>query len=252
MVATLIGSVHMLPDGLDWVTPELESAVAQCGVLVTEIGSSASDGAQSNWLTLAQGEPTPALSDRLNAKELAQLSTIDLPIPTEQRNQTESWALALLAMQAQTPALGLKTENGVEAVLTEMAIAQNKPLLGLETAIDQFARFDALPADAQDALLSDALSTPAAQRAEFQAMLTAWLSGDLAALMEVTQSDTMANANVRESLILAPNHKWATKMDTLIAINERPCFAIGTAHLLGQGSIPAFLTQRGYTITRVQ
>lgn len=251
-VATLIGSVHMLPDGLDWVTPELKTAVAQCGVLVTEIGPSATETAQADWLAMAQDEPVAGITERLNQAQIERIQAMDLPIATRALDRTESWALALMAMQAQAPALGLETENGVEAILSDMAEKQSMPLLGLETAADQFARFNALPPKAQDAMLTNALTTPSDQQAEVQDMLSAWLSGDMAALLASMETGVTAKGALHQSLILAPNRKWAAAMETIIASGDRPCFAIGTAHLLGEGSIPALLTQRGYTITRAQ
>ena len=245
----LMGSVHMLPDGLDWVTPDIRAAAASSNVLITEIG----DGAAPDGLfdTMGSDEKVPALERRLDkaAFARAELLASGAGLTEGDLDTTESWAAAILLSQAQSADLGITTHNGAETQLR--LLMEGKQVQGLETAGSQLQRFDDLATATQDTMLRLSLSA-ADPRADFQAMLTAWLSGDLQALTAVSDKGMMADPALRAALLDAPNAQWAKVIAAHIRAGERPFIAIGSAHVLGEDSVLAHLARQGFIITRVQ
>lgn len=249
----IIGSVHMLPDGLNWVTPKMEGVLRQCQSFVTEIGGTGNRAMSSNaWLEKAQDEAVPPLAERLGTHPEA----IDL-VPKRGKlrvfyNKSESWAIALTLASSLSEQLDIEAENGVEAVLAQRFKKRGITVHGLETAQDQFDRFDALPPAAQDRLLLSSLLASSDARAQYQSLLTAWLTGDLDALAAVSDADIRKDPDLYKALIVTPNQTWSLKILAQIRERETPCIAIGSAHLLGEDSVLARLKESGMMVTRIQ
>ena len=247
--AYIMGSVHMLPDGLDWVTPKLRKAAAESDILITEIGGQSASIQLIN--AMATDEAVPPLAQRLDetAFARAELLASGGGVSEEYLDKTESWSTALILTQAQSADLGVTTAFGVEDQLRDLMVG--KPVIALETAKTQLERFDTLPNTAQDNLLYQSLQSTD-PRAEFQAMLTAWLTGDFEALEGQLAEGWMADATLRDALLHRPNTIWAEKIAVQIRAGKRPFVAIGTAHLLGEQSVLALLQAQGMVVTRIQ
>ena len=252
--AFIMGSVHMLPDGLDWVTPKMEGALRQCASFVTEIGNTGNRAmANNSWLEKAQDEAVPPLAERLRSNpEAIHLIPGGFEKARVFYNKSESWAIALVLTSTLSEGLDIGAENGVEAVLTKHFKKRGISVIGLETAQDQFARFDALPADAQDRLLVTSLMSAPDARAQYQALLTAWLTGDLDALATISDTGIRQHKALHNTLILEPNRKWSLQIGDQIRESAKPCIAIGSAHLLGEDSVLTLLKAQGMTVTRIQ
>ena len=245
----IMGSVHMLPDGLDWTSSYIRTAAADSDLLITEIGSNFVQAGLFD--VMASDEPVSPMDRRLDASGLAraEIFASGSGITEDELDTKESWAVAIILTRAQSADLGVTTEFGVEAQLRELMAG--KPVIGLETAQTQLERFDALPNAAQDTMLRLSLR-PTDPRADFQAMVTAWLTGDLATLEADMADGIMADKRLRVALLDEPNAAWAGQIATHIRAKKRPFIAIGTAHLLGEQSVLALLSAQGMTVSRVQ
>jgi uncharacterized protein YbaP (TraB family) len=61
----LFGTIHALPDGVEWRTARFERAFAQADVVLVEIGNLADAGeAQRTFAAYSRGAPQPALTAR--------------------------------------------------------------------------------------------------------------------------------------------------------------------------------------------
>ena len=79
-------------------------------------------------------------------------------------DQMETWAAAFILLGNQFKDLGLKGDEGVEAVLRSDFTGQGKPIGELETNVEQLGFFDKLPENAQRDLLEGAIEDPAAMK----------------------------------------------------------------------------------------
>ena len=247
----VMGSVHMLPDGLNWMTPTIKSAVADATVLVTEIDRNS--GSLEQFDVMASDNPVAPLSERLAPPDLARAARVGdmLDLSMAAMNATESWALAITLARGQAADLNLSQEKGVEAELQREFSRQSKAFYPLESAMDQYHRFDALPPSAQDLMLHEGLK-PASPRADFQVMLTAWLRGDVAALAHIADTGLTGHRALRSALLEAPNQIWASKIAALLHDNRRPFVAIGAAHVVGPTNILTHLRKSSMIVERIQ
>ncbi len=241
----LFGTIHALPDGVEWRTPAFERAFAGAGTLVVEIenladhsGSSAfEDAATSPGLRpLLQRLPPADRPGVLAAMERGDYEEADFA-------RYETWAAALIIANGASTA---DTENGVDRALLE----RDKPVAGLETFARQFAIFDRLSAQDQADLLR--LTAEKADAADQRASETAWLTGDLTTLEHKELAGVMADAGLRDALVLRRNRAWAGRIAELIAAGRKPFVAVGAGHMLTSDGLPALLAARGYTVRRIQ
>jgi len=148
--------------------------------------------------------------------------------------------------------LGLETGSGVEDALTTRFQQAGKPIVGLETPIEQLGYFDGLSEDSQRAFLASMLEDPTELRGEFDAMLAAWARGDERAIVASFDEEANLTDELRTVLLNKRNARWA---DWLAKRLEKPgtvMVAVGAGHLAGPESVQAMLQQRGLATKRMQ
>ena len=117
--AYLFGTIHMLPEGVDWQTPALVRALAASDRLVKELGPEDGAPAMESILAGAMDEPVPPMKQRLpddvyqQMLKLAEQQSLD----PQALDRIESWAVSLLLARSQDEFLGIETRLGVDAVL---------------------------------------------------------------------------------------------------------------------------------------
>ena len=242
----LFGTIHSLPDGVEWRTAAVDHAFARSSLLVVEIANLADTGeASAAFRRLSTTPGLPPLSQRVPPRDrpqvaafLAEAGANDDGFPA-----TESWAAAmLLANKVRTGDSG----NGVDRAL----IARARRVEGLESFASQYAVFDRLPPAAQGELLVGLARDAEAGHETDE--VRAWLTGDLAALQRQAAKGVLAYPDLREALQKARNRAWAVGVAKLLAKGEKPFVAVGEAHMFGDESLPDLLAARGYTVRRVQ
>jgi uncharacterized protein YbaP (TraB family) len=174
-------------------------------------------------------------------------------IPERALPLMEPWALAItLSMPPMDPTATL------DRVLFQRASDLGRPVTGLETAQEQLDLFTDLPEPEQLALLRTALDLVArdALGPMFESLTTAWLRGDLAELMEISESNPMLpdrdrNDVFMEQVVDERNERMVERMQPLI---ERggAFVAVGALHLPGERGVLRLLEAAGYTVTPVK
>ncbi|WP_296716678.1 TraB/GumN family protein [Erythrobacter sp.] len=246
----MLGTIHALPPGTSWRTPAIGRVADIADILVVEIA--ALDDRRKLAATFSALGTTPGLRPldqrvpaRLRAKLAALLDRGDME--ANQFTSTESWAAAL--MLAQIDAEG-DPEYGVDRALIREFPA-NK-VRELEGARGQLAIFDALPEPEQRELIATVVAESESSRSRARDLRRAWLTGDEAALIDAASTGIMADAELREALLLARNRRWDAAIAKMLDQAERPLIAVGTAHLVGAEGLVALLEARGYQVTRLR
>jgi uncharacterized protein YbaP (TraB family) len=122
-----------------------------------------------------------------------------------------------------------------------------------ETMDQQFAMMADLPEDAQIASLENAIDEFDRAGPIYADMLSAWQSGDQAKLDTLINQELKAkNEQLWTELILRRNEKFADKINDRLQGSGIAFVAVGAGHLCGSDGVPALLTRRGYSVTRVE
>jgi len=251
--AWLFGTIHALPDPVDWRSPRIEAAMARADRLVMEIAAIENQAAIADEFARLDSTPgLPPLAERLPPSDRPRLAALVKRggIDGRRLDRSESWAAALILAQVQQARSGSDSANGIDrAVASAM---RGKPVAELEGAARQLGLFDALAEADQRQLLGFALAGADDADGETARLAKAWGSGDMALLESETRRGMLADPELHEALLAARNRAWAGEIDALLHGGARPFVAVGAMHLAGPEGLPALLAARGWKVTRVQ
>lgn len=249
----LFGTVHVLPDGVEWYDTTIEKALTGADIIVTEIPMDAASEAAMQQLTLTKGvlPAGTALRSLLTPEQTVayEAALAKLGAPPAAFDPFKPWlaglTLSLLPLMQQ----GYTPDSGVEKVL--LSKAGDKPQGALETAEFQLGIFDSLPTEVQVTFLMEAAEGMDEVKPMLDRMVAEWAKGDadeLAAIM----NEGMEDPAVAEALLYSRNANWAEWIDTRLDTPGTVFIAVGAGHLAGAKSVQDYLAERGVTTMRVK
>jgi uncharacterized protein YbaP (TraB family) len=249
----LFGSVHLLPEGVEWDGPRWQTAFAAADEFVTETDTSADAAAAfpqlaAQYGTLPEGEH---LSDRLSAEDLERLrrAAAFTGLDPESLDGLRSWLAALQLSYGYAQRLGHRSDLGVEAVLAARARAEGKTLSFLETPEEQVRILADLAPEDEARFLSVTLRQIEEEPDSMRVLDSAWARGDVATLDQaLSQEWTEGGAAVHEAVILRRNRAWADEIERRLEGSGRIFIAVGAAHLIGDDSVVDLLRTRGVEV----
>lgn len=249
----LFGTIHLLPQGIDWYHGKLAAAFEQSQVLVTEIPESANGEAAGMMVkhgTLPAGQTLRGLlSEEQRGKYDAAMGGIGLP-PTA-FDRYKPWFAAVVLATLPLQKQGYDIQHGVETELTDRAKALDHPRIGLETLDYQLGLFDGLPAPLQADYLLSVIEAMPTLKEEIGKMVEAWSRGDavdLAKQMNAEEDDPA----LMQVLLINRNKNWARWIEQRLKQPGTVFIAVGAGHLGGPDSVQAQLGKDGVSAVRVQ
>jgi uncharacterized protein YbaP (TraB family) len=249
----LFGSVHMLPEGGFTIDGRLAEALADAEKVCLEIDLGAVDEVEMQRLTLArvidpEGRDLFTLLGPDADKVKAAADAAGLPL--EPLAQFEPWfagmMLSLLALQQH----GFDIENGVERIVDASARAAGKPMCGFETADEQLALFDQMPAGQQSEFLLQAIEEAGDVEAETRRLLQAWREGDEGTMTGLFDEDFAGFPELVDRLVFDRNARWTDQIAELLDGEDDVLVVVGAGHLVGDRGVPALLEKRGFKVDR--
>ncbi len=242
----LFGTIHALPDNVEWRTTALAKANARADMLIVEIAALDDSAAISRiYSRLARSPGLPPITQRVSPDNRAKLDILIARSAFERSDfdRVETWAASLMLAQL---AKSGDAKNGVDrAMLVEF---EGREIREFEGATAQFSIFDQLPEADQRDLLEGVMADIEKAEEEPAALREAWLTGDEDALIEATQSGIMADPELREALLVERNRDWTGQLVPILTEDELPMVAVGAGHLVGPDGMPAMLRARGYSV----
>lgn len=245
----MLGTIHALPDGVNWRTQEIASIIAEADYLVVEIGKpSDRDDGPSIYFNLSQSPGLPPLAQRLPPELRPKLVTL-LERGGWDANEfdaTETWGAAIAL--ARVDAIG-DPANGVDRALIDDF--QGRTVREFEGLRGQLAIFDRLPESQQRAMLTAVVRESATARKDPVLLQRAWIAGDATTIAQSTSEGFLADPGLREALLVGRNRQWLAAILPMLTKAPRPLIAVGTAHLVGPEGLAVLLEAQGYRIRRL-
>jgi hypothetical protein len=142
--------------------------------------------------------------------------------------------------------------QSVEAELIKIAKTQNEKVIGLETASEQLAVFDAIPYHEQmNELVITAKDNMQRDKTELTEMMAIYKSENVEAMITFTEKSPNAmTSKYGDVLLKNRNQNWISRITT-IAKNKPTFFGVGAAHLGGKEGVIALLRKAGFTVEAV-
>lgn len=252
-VIYLFGTIHALPQGVDWYRGQVAVALGSALELVTEIGDTQPGALQSAIVQRALLPRGETLRASMTDEERARYETAlaGLGLKAEQLDMFKPWFAAVNLVMARLAQAGISGKQGVEPFIAATAHRLNQKSVALETVDYQFAQFDSLRPDLQKRYLMEAVDNLDALESELGKIIAAWSAGQAEELAALVNDDT-DDPEFAQALLYPRNKAWA---DWIKARMDRPgivFIAVGAGHLAGQGSVQQELAARGMASLRVQ
>lgn len=252
----LFGTIHLLPENYQWRSAKLDEAVGRSRQLVVETIVDEKNPAKlmQALTSLAFSPGLPPLAARVPQQKRAALAEAvrKSGFPPQALDRMETWAAAFILLGNQFRDMGLKGNQGVEIVLRNAFTGQGKPIGELESNLQQLSFFDKLPEDAQRQLLEGAIDQSSETRDEFNAMLSAWVHGDVKAIARSFNHDLAASPELQRVLLKNRNANWSKWIEQRMSQPGAIMVAVGAGHLAGKDSVIDMLERDGYRVRRLQ
>lgn len=247
----LLGSIHAGKPALYPLPAPIERAWQQSRALVMEVDMT--NLSQEQWQEMGA---ITRLVDGKTLKEHLPLALYQRTlIAAGQNGLTEAmlaplrpWFAAITLTQAALERTGYSGEYGVDQHFAKRASEGGKPIVGLETLLQQLG-YLASVGDNQTLMLESTLDELPELEKGFGEVMTAWQNGDQATLINLLKEE-MAPPKLQtwleQTLLAERNRNWVAKWPTL---PNESFIVVGVLHLYGDQGLLALLEQQGWRIT---
>nr|WP_279380242.1 TraB/GumN family protein [Sphingosinicella soli] len=251
----LFGTIHMLPDGTDWLKPVIAKAFDASDTLVLEVlGTTDPKVTTPIIMEMGYTPGLPPLAERVpedDRDELAAAIT-HAGVPPQALDAMETWLATMSLSTARIQKLGYGIEGGVEYRLSTRAAAQRKRIEALETMTEQLGFFDTLPEAEQRTLLVNSLDDIEEIDRVIKSAVNSWLTGDVDGVAELLEDDTRDSPGLAKRLLTDRNLNWSNWIEKRLESTPGTVFvAVGTGHLAGKDSVQSMLEAKGLKVERL-
>ncbi|MGE6224909.1 TraB/GumN family protein [Aeromonas media] len=247
----LLGSIHAGKPSLYPLPDPVERAWQQSRALVMEV--------DMTHISQAQWQEMGAITRLVDGKTLKDHLPMDLYrrtlIAAGQNGLTESmlaplrpWFAAITLTQAALERTGYRGEFGVDQHFARRANDGGKPIVGLETLLEQLG-YLASVGDNQTLMLESTLDELPELKTGFDGVMKAWQEGDQATLINLLKEEMAPpklQAWLEQTLLAERNRNWVKKWPDL---PNESFIVVGALHLYGEQGLLALLEQQGWHIT---
>jgi hypothetical protein len=249
----LLGSIHVLrasDEGLPAIADEAYSDAEQI-VMEIDMDDPASQplamfGAMQRAAMLPPGQ---SLRSVLGADyERVQAQALEAGVDLASLDQVAPWFVAITLMSLELAKRGFDPALGVEQTVASRAMADRKPIIGLETAEQQFAVMSSLPLAEQKRFLLMSLEEADRMDTELESLLAAWRAGDTDELETLLSSEFERFPELYKPLTEDRNRVWVEKLAGLLDDDDDYLVVVGALHLVGRNSVVDLLRTRGYDV----
>jgi len=195
-----------------------------------------------------KGELSPEVYQKLESF----MSTREIPISPY--SKFKPWAIALVMTMSEYQRLGMKQEFGVDRFYNNRAIADNKKVVGLETADEQLSFISSMQRVDPDITIEYTLSDLEGLPEFITLMKKSWRSGDVNAFENSEYVVRMKTEfpEVYNTLLVKRNNNWMDKLPSFIEDSSREFVLVGAMHLNGKEGLLNQLELEGFEVKPYQ
>ncbi len=251
----LLGSIHLLRSQDHPLPAVIDAAYRDAEVLVMELDMDDLDSAATQQLFNRSGvlQDDTTLRDLLgeDAYERALRAAEKIDIPFDLLAKTEPWLAAVTVEMMALYRIGFNPMFGVEMYLVSRAVADEKPIEGLEEVEQQLEFLDSLSLEAQRDMLLQTLEDGAGIAESVDEMVRAWRHGDIAALERGLLDGIAGHEELHEVLVVSRNRRWVHQIRDLLDDSDDYLVVVGALHLVGSEGVPQLLAGEGIDIAQL-
>jgi uncharacterized protein YbaP (TraB family) len=251
----LLGSIHLLRAEDHPLPSVIDTAYEDAEVLVMELDMDDLDSAETQHLFNQNGvlRDDTTLRDLMGEKlyEQAERAAEAGDIPIDMLAKSEPWLAAITVEMMALYRIGFNPMLGVEMHLMSRAVADGKPIEGLEAIEEQLALLDGLSLPAQRAMLLQTLEESANMGDTIDEMIRAWRYGDVESLESGLLDSLAEHHELNDALVTSRNERWVSQIDDLLDERDDYLIIVGALHLVGEQGVPSLLEKKGVNILQL-
>ena len=251
----LFGTVHLLPDDLDWQREDVRSAFAAAGTVFFEVDTGPEGQVEATVMTTSLGlrDDGLRLSDGLDSYQLKLLDAAanngDLSLAA--LDSMKPWLASEFLTFAAAQNAGLSADLSADEALKSRAARTGKNIIYLESVEAQLLASAGLPDFVQMRLLTETLEKFNSLGTDMTRIAEQWAVGGTDYLTEQLVTPMRARApEVFNALLRDRNRAWALRLAQFMDDSGTGFVAVGTSHLLGEESLIEELKEQGYDVRR--
>ena len=255
----LFGTIHVGSREFYPLEPRVAGVLKQAPVLALEIDPLGDPQklarAVQKYGLVGPGAAAPALSPEWRRRLDALLKQYQIEPQTVAA--MKPWLLASLLTVSEFASQGYDAAQAVDAHLAKQAHDRGQKVIELESPEGQMGLFGNLSPAEQLLFLQETIAgiEDKEQAKQAREIAEAWRNADVKALdalaAQAERDDSFSGRFVQKVLLDGRNPALADSMVKLMARENNSVAAIGVLHLIGKGSVPELLRQRGMTVERI-
>jgi hypothetical protein len=246
----LFATVHALPGGVDWLSPEAARRLDAADMLILEaLIPNDRTAFVSTLMRLGTSPALLPLAERLPVTTMAKLRTVaaSLGLPLAAFETMHPWFIAITIGEATLSSIGISPANGVEPALLARGPKARK---GLETPEQQLGYFAGLPQADQLAMLDATLEDQTNAAEDVGHLIALWQRGAIDEIADEYAAEARATPALHEALLAGRNRRWAEQLAARMAQPGKVFVAVGAAHFGGADGLLAEMAARGWPATQ--
>ncbi|NRA30432.1 MAG: TraB/GumN family protein [Parvularculaceae bacterium] len=248
----LFPTIHILPDELEWQSPEMLTALNNADEVWFELlPSEVEDQQLMQTLAIKYGmSPDKPLSQRLDPATYQEFSEVaaSVGVPAAAIDSFRPWLAAVTLAVSDLVADGFNPEAGVEKVLAAMVPAEK--YRALETADQQLGFFAGLSEEIELAFLEQTMRDIGRSAEQLRDLAQAWAVGDVSGVEELLLTSVReVSEELYDVLLVQRNANWAEQFEKEMSGAGSDFVAVGGGHLVGEDSVPMMMKKRGYKVS---
>lgn len=252
----LFGTIHSDEAGLIEGTPALQEVIKHSAIALFELVESQALQQEVVRYMIYPPQQRDGLSHAIGLdlyeKALTHMQRLQPDMPPAFFDRYRPWAAAILL---QYPP---QTGDGIvlDVRLQRLAAASEVPVMGLETASEQFSFFRSLSLDEQRLMVADAVTRTDEIRQTNRDLFEAYRQRDLRTISEIGETsfaaieDPTFAIKLQNFLITSRNKKMISRLKPYLE-KGRAFIAVGALHLPGEVGLLSRLEEQGYFISQV-
>lgn len=243
----LFGTIHLLPEDDYFFTEKMKAALTESDVLALEVDMNVSVADQMKMAGEMIMPDGKSWADYMTEEEYAAVKSAfvdSLGIKAKKVDKYSKIRPIYVSGIILSELLG--KVKMYEKELTSMAKKEKKAIVGLETLKEQMDIVSSIPVEDQ---VEDMKTTTASMLREYNEMLKAYTTQNLAALEKVAASAEGFD-KMEAKLLTERNQRWIKEIEQLLE-KQSTFYAVGAMHLIGDDGLINQLKEAGYTVEAV-
>jgi uncharacterized protein len=252
----LFGSLHILPPGYPWTTPEIERAMNASDLFIFEVPVDEAALMDQKAFIVEHGllPPRQSLRGVLTGNEFQVYSTVlrRAGLKPENFEHYRPWLAAVMVGLAYLHHDDLLTLKGADDDLIAYARDHGRNLVYLENIREQMELLTAGDDNGHLKALKNLILTLPQTRTQEKELFETWSSGDATRFAALLDGYFKGRPEAKEFLVDRRNRVWLDPLKQALGRqNGTTMITVGAAHIGGKNGLLALLCGEGYEVERV-